>query len=107
MKQFEGTNENWNFKNPTSKFDACTISESGKIIGYTSKNSKEDIANEKLRAAALDMFKSLKAIVENIDNWLESGEPADAELSKKLYTDAKKSLDKAFYGETNEKTFHN
>ena len=93
--KFRGTNEKWRYEKPTSKFDACTISESGKVIGYCSKNSQEDRANEKLRASALDLLNALTAITDNIDNWLESGEPADKETSKRLYDNAKEAISKA------------
>lgn len=90
-----GTNEKWRYERPTSRFDACTVSESGKIIGYCAKNSEQDRANEKLRASALDLLNALIAITDNIDQWLETGEPADKETSKKLYEDAKAAIDKA------------
>lgn len=93
--KFRGTNEKWRYVKPTSKFDACTISESGKVIGYCAKNSQEDRANEKLRASALDLLNALTAITDNIDNWLESGEPADKETSKRLYDTAKEAISKA------------
>ena len=78
-----------------NKFDASTSSESGKIIGYCAKNSEADRANEKLRASALYLLKALTAITDNIDQWLESGEPADKETSKRLYDNAKIAINKA------------
>jgi len=93
--KFRGTNEKWRYEKPTSKFDACTISERVKIIGYCAKNSQEDRANEKLRASALDLLNALTAITDNIDNWLESGKHADRETSKRLYDNAKEAIYKA------------
>lgn len=93
--KFKGTNEKWRYEKPTSQFDACTISERGKVIGYCAKNTQEDRANEKLRASALDLLNALTAITDNIDNWLESGEPADKETSKRLYDNAKEAISKA------------
>ena len=93
--KFKGTSETWFYKKPTEKFDACTVSESGKLIGYCAKNSSEDRANEKLRAAALVLLNALIAITDNIDRWLDTGEAADAETSKKLHDDAKKAISKA------------
>lgn len=59
------------------------------------KNSEADIANEKLRASVLCLLKALTAITDNIDKWLESGEPADKETSKLLYDNAKIAINKA------------
>jgi len=95
IMNFRGTDENWQYQIPTERFDACTKSESGKIIGYAPKNSPEDRANERLRASALDLYKALKAMTDNIDEWFKTGEPADKETSKRLYDNAKKALLKA------------
>lgn len=95
MTKFKGTDENWEYNKPTDKFDASTSSESGKIIGYCARNSEADRANEKLRASALYLLKALTAITDNIDGWLESGEPADKETSKRLYDNAKIAINKA------------
>ena len=49
----------------------------------------------RLFASSPDMYEALKAFVENIDHWLETGEPADKETSKAIYDKAKKALSKA------------
>lgn len=49
----------------------------------------------RLFASSPDMYEALKAFVENVDNWLKTGEPADKETSKAIYDKAKKALSKA------------
>lgn len=58
--EFKGTKGKWSYQKPTSRFDACTVSESGKIIGYCAKNSQEDRANEKIRSVAPELLEQLK-----------------------------------------------
>lgn len=58
--EFTGTKGKWRYVKPTSHFDACTISENGKIIGYAAKNSMEDMANELLRSKSLEMLEMLQ-----------------------------------------------
>ena len=93
--KFKGTNENWEYFKPTKTSLPCTISETGKIIGYCPEMNKEEQANEKLRASSLYLLKSLIAITDNIDNWLESGIPANKKESKNLYDNAKIAINKA------------
>lgn len=57
--EFKGTKEKWRYEKPTSKYDACTVSESGKVIGYCAKDSLEDRSNEKLRSFAIEMAEML------------------------------------------------
>jgi len=57
--EFKGTKDKWNYTPPTDRFDSCTISEKGKLIGYAAKNSSEDVANEKLRASAPALLEAL------------------------------------------------
>ena len=49
----------------------------------------------RLFASSPDMYEALKAFIENVDNWLKTGEPADKETSKAIYDKAKKALSKA------------
>ena len=46
-------------------------------------------------SAAPNMLIALKALTDNIDNWLETGMPSDAETSKALYDNAKDAINKA------------
>lgn len=58
--EFKGTPGPWLYERPTKRFDACTVLESGEIIGYCAKNSKEDCCNELLRSKAPEMFEFIK-----------------------------------------------
>lgn len=87
-------------ENPKAKGNV--MSKSGRSIancnGYRSNKDDIDIenfANARLICAAPDMFNALTAFVENVDRWIKTGEPADEETSKKIYEDAKNSLNKA------------
>ena len=62
--EFKGTKGKWRYVKPTEKFDACTISENGKVVGYTVKNSIEDRANELLRSKAPEMLDMLNKVLE-------------------------------------------
>lgn len=66
--EFKGTQGPWLYEKPTKRFDACTVLESGEIIGYCAKNSKEDRYNELLRSKVLEMFERLKKVLTNMDN---------------------------------------
>lgn len=54
--EFKGTPGKWIYKRPTERFDASTIGEKGKVIGYAAKNSIEDMYNERLRSKAPEML---------------------------------------------------
>jgi len=49
----------------------------------------------KLFAASPDLYEALAELVENIDNWIATGKPTDAETLIRLYDNAKKALSKA------------
>lgn len=97
MKNFKGTDEKWIYVKSTLKHDSHTISESGKVIGFCNSDSEDDNANEKLRASALELLKVLVALTENIEEWMETGIPADKETSFNLYHNARKAIDDAIY----------
>ena len=63
MKTFKGTESKWLYCPPTNRFDPCTVAENGKIIGFSTKNSDEDMANEKLRANAPKLLEALQELV--------------------------------------------
>ena len=48
-----------------------------------------------VQQAAPELLKAIVAIVYNIEQWLETGIPADPNASKKLYDDAKEAIKKA------------
>jgi len=77
------------------EYDSQDIQKLVNWIEVKQKKGQEDRANEKLRASALHLLNALTAITDNIDVWLESGEPADKETSKKLYDNAKIAINKA------------
>ena len=52
----------------------------------------------KLKAISFDLFNALIAIIDNRENWLETGESATEEESKKLYDNAKAAINKATKG---------
>ena len=60
---------------------------------------KEAKANAFLFYASRDMFHALQSFVDNVDEWLKTGEPANSEVSKAIYDEAKKAIMKAM-GET-------
>ena len=62
---------------------------------------EEAKANAFLTCAAPDMFHALKSFVDNVDEWLKTGEPANPETSKAIYDEAKMALMKAL-GEANQ-----
>jgi ribosomal protein S9 len=68
--KFKGNKDNWIYHKPTEKFDACTITENGKIIGYSVSNSSEANANEQLRAAAPELLEVVQTFVELKDLYI-------------------------------------
>lgn len=56
-------------------------------------------ANARLIAAAPDMLQALQEMIANCDRWLETGIPADAEESKRLYNQMAAALKKAEGGQ--------
>lgn len=65
--EFKGTPGPWLYEKPTELLEACTVSESGKMIGYCVKSNKEDYCNELLRSKAPEMFKMLNKIFQVMD----------------------------------------
>lgn len=52
-------------------------------------------ANAKLIAAAPELLEALKAITDNIENWLDTGIAADKKQSETLYNNAISAINKA------------
>ena len=66
------------------------------IFSETEPFDKETVeANAALMAAAPEMLEALKLFTENIENWLETGEPADKETSEMIYNKSKEAIKKA------------
>lgn len=82
-------NESWHYLN-----DLGVVKE--KVLWYAYKPEPE---MKKKRFENCDIVKSLvdalTAITDNIDNWIETGVPADRETSKRLYDDAKEAIKKS------------
>lgn len=52
-------------------------------------------SNARIMAAAPDLLSAGKAMIANVDRWIETGDPASPEESEKLVTDMKAAIAKA------------
>ncbi len=79
--------ENWEYGNGTN------AGKDFKRIFNRSRRIKRALTKDQM--IEKDLYEALDAFIENIDSWLETGEPASPEISKAIYDKAKKALSKA------------
>ena len=85
---FAYTQGNTNVKTPT--FDKWVEEMIDGIDGYFKSQLKP--AEKEEKNAYNELLSASKAMLSNIEKWLETGDPADVETSEKLYDDLKKAV---------------
>jgi hypothetical protein len=66
------------------------------IVSINSRyGARKSTEYARLFASSPDLYEALKTVVDNIDHWLKTGEPANKKTSKKIYNKARKALLKA------------
>lgn len=60
--EFKGTYGKWVMRKSSVQFESYTVTDYGKIIGYSTQNTKEAQANELLRSKALELLEQLHTL---------------------------------------------